>query len=84
MSMPMPFPPNRPFGPPPPPLEPSYYRCAHVVHAVMSFFTFGFWLIIWALAAAQTESYNRQRRANYERAYREWQDEYRRWQYGNA
>lgn len=68
--------------PPPPPLEPRYTQTAHVVHAVLSFFTLGLWLIIWVISGAADASSNGRLRATYERDYAAWQRAYWAWQHG--
>lgn len=82
MSMPVPYHQPRPLGPMPPPLEPQYYPCLHVLHAVLTFFTFGLWLPVWLIAAHFASRRNRGARMHYEAAYRAWQQDYWRWQHG--
>jgi hypothetical protein len=52
------------------------------VHAVLSFLTAGFWLIIWACSAICVSQNNAARMRQYEEAHEQWRHDYYRWQYG--
>jgi hypothetical protein len=67
-------------GPPPtPPTAPRVHQPQHVVHLILSVLTFGFWLLIWGMAAMNASAANEQERkryddeqARYQVAYDEW------------
>lgn len=70
-------------GPPPLPPRPVHREelgALHVVHLILSIFTAGFWLIIWAMAAMNVSARNEQERKRYERELRQYALAYEDWQ----
>jgi FtsH-binding integral membrane protein len=82
VSMPVPFQPRRPLGPPPPPLQPRIQETQHVVHAIATFFTCGLWLPFWVLVAVLNSNRNARIQYAYEQQYLAWQRAYWEWQHG--
>lgn len=76
-----PPPPRRLAGPPPPPLQPRIQETQHVVHAIVSFFTFGMWLPFWAVIAIAGANRRARQQYAYEQSYLAWQRAYWEWQH---
>jgi hypothetical protein len=69
-------------GPPPqPPREPRITQPTHVLHLLLSVFTVGLWLPIWALVALDASKTTRYEHERYEQEQVEYRAAYDAWQY---
>lgn len=81
--MPVPYQPRPLLGPPLPPMAPHYVNPQHIVHVLLTLFSFGLWLPIWMLCAWSAEKHNGRARAAYEQACLAHRQAYWHWQHGH-